>query len=158
MTVVIEPMKFVHVDRVAAIEQEVFTAPWSKQTFINEILDNSFASYFIALEDGDVVGYAGIWVVMDEAHVTTLAVTPAKHGQRIGHALLRQLLTDALSKGAERMTLEVRPSNNIAQKLYRQYGFVACGTRPKYYSDEDALIMWLDCLEDVTINKTAGRS
>ena len=55
------------------------------------------------------------------------------------------------------MTLEVRPSNNIAQKLYRQYGFVACGTRPKYYHDEDALIMWLDRLEDITINKAAGR-
>ncbi|HZK24540.1 MAG TPA: ribosomal protein S18-alanine N-acetyltransferase [Oscillospiraceae bacterium] len=146
MNVSIEPMTFFHVDKVSAIENEVYTSPWSVHAFINEILDNGFASYYVALLDEEVVGYAGIWVILDEAHITTLAVRPSFQGQGLGRQLLEHLIAEAAIKGAKRMTLEVRVSNEIAQRLYKKYGFVACGVRPNYYPDEDALIMWLERL------------
>lgn len=146
MKVSIEPMKFCHVDDVSAIEKKVYTSPWSAHAFINEILDNGFASYYVALFAEEVVGYAGIWVILDEAHITTLAVTPAWQGQGLGRQLLEHLIAEAALKGAKRMTLEVRVSNHKAQKLYKKHGFVACGVRPNYYPDEDALIMWLERL------------
>lgn len=131
-------------DRVAGIEEEVYPIPWSKNAFINEILDNGFASYYVALADGEVVGYAGIWTIVDEAHITTLAVSAGWQSRGVGSMLLEHLMARARAKGASRMTLEVRVSNVSAQKLYKKYGFVPCGLRPNYYSDEDALIMWLD--------------
>src|SRR5690606_485299 len=109
-------------------------------------IDNGFASYYVALYNKEVVGYAGIWVVLEEAHITTLAVSPKWQGKGIGKALLQHLINEADSKGAVRMTLEVRVSNLKAQELYKKFGFVVCGRRPKYYRDEDALIMWLEKL------------
>lgn len=143
MTVAIEQMKFCHVDAVAEIEKKVYKNPWTKHAFINEILDNGFAYYYVALVEGEVVGYGGIWVILDEAHVTNLAVSPAWQGKGIGKALLAHLIREAAGRGAGRMTLEVRVSNRRAQELYKKFGFVSCGIRPKYYQDEDALIMWL---------------
>lgn len=146
MSVAIEPMQLKHVDRVAAIEEEVYPSPWSKSSFITEILDNSFASYYVATENGAVVGYAGIWTILDEAHITTLAVSGEKQGEKIGCALLERIMAAAAQKGAIRMTLEVRVSNTKAQALYKKYGFVIRGIRPRYYNNEDAFIMWLDNL------------
>lgn len=146
MTVSIEPMKFCHVDKVSSIEDVVYTSPWSKYAFINEILDNGFASYFVALDSDEVIGYAGIWLILDEAHITTLAVCPQWQSKGLGRVLLAHLISVAAAKGATRMTLEVRVSNFRAQELYRKFGFVGCGVRPNYYPDEDALIMWLDKL------------
>lgn len=146
MSFSIEPMKFCHVDAVSEIEKQVFPTPWTKYAFINEIIDNSFASYYVALHHGEVIGYAGIWVVLDEAHITTLAVSPKWQGKGIGKALLQHLINEADGKGAVRMTLEVRVSNLKAQELYKKFGFKICGRRPKYYRDEDAFIMWLEKL------------
>ncbi|NLM52269.1 MAG: ribosomal protein S18-alanine N-acetyltransferase [Firmicutes bacterium] len=146
MSLSIEPMKFCHVDAVSEIEKKVYPTPWTKFAFINEIIDNGFASYYVALYNKEVVGYAGIWVVLEEAHITTLAVSPKWQGKGIGKALLQHLINEADSKGAVRMTLEVRVSNLKAQELYKKFGFVVCGRRPKYYRDEDALIMWLEKL------------
>ena len=117
MQVSIEPMKFCHVESVWAIEKEVYTSPWSRHAFINEILDNGFAFYYVALSADEVVGYAGIWVILDEAHITTLAVSPSWQGQGLGRQLLEHLITEAALKGAKRMTLEVRVSNTRAQSL-----------------------------------------
>ena len=83
----IEPMKFVHINTVAAIEQRVYASPWTMNAFVGELLENTFASYYVALIKGDVVGYAGIWTILDEAHITTLAVSPEHQGQGIGCAL-----------------------------------------------------------------------
>ncbi|NLP36590.1 MAG: ribosomal protein S18-alanine N-acetyltransferase [Firmicutes bacterium] len=146
MSITIEPMKFCHVDEVSEIEKAVYPTPWTKFAFINEIIDNGFAYYYVALNDKKVVGYAGIWVVLDEAHITTLAVSPQWQGKGIGKTLLQHVINEADSKGAVRMTLEVRVSNSKAQELYKKFGFVACGRRPNYYHDEDALIMWLEKL------------
>ncbi len=140
------PMKFCHVDRVSEIEKSIYRTPWSRHAFINEILDNEFAFYYVALAEDTVVGYGGIWVILDEAHVTNLAVSPAWQGRGIGKALLQHLIREAALLGAKKMTLEVRVSNLKAQALYRKFGFVDRGIRPNYYADEDALVMWLEKL------------
>lgn len=158
MSITIEPMKFVHVDAVAEIENAVYPTPWSKNAFINEVLDNGFAHYFVALNDKSVVGYAGIWVILDEAHITTLAVCQQEQCKGVGTLLLETLIEAAASMGAQRMTLEVRLSNTIAQELYKKYGFIQRGTRRNYYSDEDALIMWLDQLEPARKQTTGGET
>jgi ribosomal-protein-alanine N-acetyltransferase len=139
-------MRIEHVEQVVNIEQEVYISPWSKNAFVQEILDNRLASYFVALLAGTVYGYAGLWVILDEAHITNLAVRPDCRRRGIGSALLETLLMEADCKGAVKVTLEVNRSNHLAQKLYMKYGFVRRGVRPKYYNNEDALIMWLDSI------------
>jgi [ribosomal protein S18]-alanine N-acetyltransferase len=152
----IERMKLEHIDEVEAIEKTVYPSPWSKNAFLSEIKENSFASYFVALKDGRVIGYAGIWIILDEAHITNLAVHPDYQRLYIGSALLQQQIHEALANGATRMTLEVRFSNLNAQNLYAKFGFVPRGVRTRYYSDEDALIMWLDDLEHAGIKRVSN--
>jgi ribosomal-protein-alanine N-acetyltransferase len=156
LDLVIETMQVKHIDRVAAIEALVYPSPWSKSAFVSEILENTFASYFVALMDGVVVGYAGIWTILDEVHITNLAVHPDNQQQGIGRFLLECLITEALKNGVGRMTLEVRTSNYKAQKLYENYGFINRGLRPKYYNDEDAIIMWLDDIASALQKKASG--
>lgn len=146
MNVTIRPMKGCHLERVVAIEEAVCPSPWSKNAFTNEITNNSFASYYVAVSGAQVVGYAGVWIIMDEGHLTTLAVSCQWQQCGVGSLLLEHLIAEAKKRGATRMTLEVRVSNSKAQKLYKKYGFLPCGQRPNYYSDEDALVMWLDNL------------
>ncbi len=146
MHVTIEPMQICHLERVVDIEKEVYPSPWSKNAFINEIMDNGFASYWVAMIEKQVVGYAGIWTIMDEAHLTTLAVCHRWQRRGVGSLLMERLLVEAKALGATRITLEVRVSNDKAQKLYMKHGFLSSGLRPNYYSDEDALVMWLDNL------------
>jgi ribosomal-protein-alanine N-acetyltransferase len=99
-----------------------------------------------------IVGYAGIWVMTDEAHVTTIASHPDARGQGIGEFLLVALIHRSMEVGARWMTLEVRASNSVAQNLYRKYTFKEMGVRRRYYSDngEDALVMWTDALDSET--------
>lgn len=150
---VICKMRGSHIDEVHEIEKRVYPSPWSKSAFTSEVFHNSFAYYYVAVLDGKVVGYAGIWVILDEAHVTNLAVHPEYRRQGIGSMLLEYLLGEARNLGASRMTLEVRVSNTPAQELYLKYGFVPRGIRPNYYIDEDAVIMWLDDLTYVPAKK-----
>lgn len=143
---VICKMRGNHIDEVHEIEKKVYPSPWSKNAFICEVFENSFAHYYVVLLDEKVIGYAGIWVILDESHITNLAVHPDYRRQGIGSMLLECLLREAKDLGACRMTLEVRVSNTHAQELYLKYGFVPRGIRPRYYNDEDAMIMWLDDL------------
>lgn len=135
-------------DGVMEIERQSYPTPWSRQAFLAELTDNSFAVYIAARQDGRVIGYAGMWLLFDEAHVTNIAVHPDFRGRRVGHRLLSELERRAVERGVRKMTLEVRPSNPAAQRLYRQHGFVARGRRRAYYCDnrEDAIIMWKDNL------------
>lgn len=96
-----------------------------------------------------VVGYAGLWLMVDESHVTSIAVAPAYRGLGVGELLFLALIDISQEISAQYMTLEVRVSNTLAQNLYRKYGFKEAGVRRRYYSDnnEDALIMWSDPLE-----------
>ncbi len=97
-----------------------------------------------ASQPGPMVGFAGMWLLFDEAHITTIGVEPAHRGRYLGELLLGTLLDEALRRGAGWLTLEVRVSNEPAQRLYHKYGFTVQGTRRRYYSDnnEDAYIMW----------------
>lgn len=148
MQVRFESMRLEHIDQVVEIEKKSFPTPWPRQTFEFEILYNELAEYVVAVDGGRVVGYGGMWMVLDEAHVTNVAVHPLFRGRHIGRALMLELIRRAVARGARRMTLEVRPSNTVARNLYRSLGFVEKGIRKRYYQDnkEDAIIMWLEQL------------
>lgn len=134
-----------HLDQVLGIEVKSFPTPWSYRAFRFEVTENDFAFYIVAQVDGRVVGYAGMWMVLDEAHITNVAVHPDYRGSGYGRWLMTELLGRAAVLGAVKITLEVRVSNNVARKLYKSLGFAEMGFRRKYYSDnnEDAIIMWL---------------
>jgi ribosomal-protein-alanine N-acetyltransferase len=139
-------MELKDIDDVLKIEHESFTLPWSRDAFINELTNNRFALY-IVLEDGEkVIGYCGVWVIADEAHITNIALLPEYRGRKLGEALLTKVMEVAKQLGAEKMTLEVRVSNNVAQGLYRKLGFKDGAIRKGYYTDnqEDALVMWVN--------------
>jgi [ribosomal protein S18]-alanine N-acetyltransferase len=126
------------------IEKEANTAPWSEKSFRNE-LDNPDRIFLVALVQGKVAGYGGVWLVIDEAHVTTVAVAADVRGQGIGRRLMIELLNQSKAAGMTCSTLEVRASNSAAIKLYEKLGYEAVATRRKYYPDnnEDATVMWL---------------
>lgn len=140
----IVPMSPDHIDQVMVVENLSFSVPWSKNAFVEEIKNNKFARYIVAKIDGKVVGYAGMWKVMDEGHITNIAVHPEFRRSGIGSRLLEGLIDIARREYIASMTLEVRKSNIAAQKLYEKFGFAEGGFRKGYYSDngEDALIMW----------------
>lgn len=129
-------------DEVMLIEEDSFSFPWSRRSFRGEILTNRFAYYVVAKDnEGLVIGYAGVWVLYGEAHVTTIAVKSSCRNRGIGSLLLACLLRNAEEKGADKAFLEVRDSNLVARRLYERFGFEVIGKRKNYYVDEDALIM-----------------
>ncbi len=142
--VTLETMRMDDIPRVLAIEQQSFRTPWPRDAYTHELNENRLAAYLVAKTEEGIVGYGGMWVILDEAHVTTIAVDPAYRGQHIGERLLLGLIDAALGRGARWMTLEVRRSNDVAQTLYKKYGFREIGVRKGYYSDnrEDAIVMW----------------
>lgn len=147
---VFAPMEVKHLPQVLDIEQRSFPTPWSKKAFMGELRHNRFAHYYVCLLSDRVVGYAGMWVILDEAHVTNIAVDPHYRRKDLGKQLLLYLIQCTLYYGADKITLEVRPSNTGAQKLYRELGFADVGVRKGYYTDnnEDAIIMWKHLLRD----------
>jgi ribosomal-protein-alanine N-acetyltransferase len=133
-------------DQIMLVEHESFTLPWSRVAFYNELVQNQFANYIVLEVDEKVVGYCGVWIVTDEAHITNIAILPEYRGRKLGEALLRRIMDLARGNGARTMTLEVRVSNNVAQSLYRKLGFEGGAIRKNYYTDnhEDALVMWVN--------------
>lgn len=133
------------VPMVMQIERECFATPWHESAYLTEITNRS-AFYIVACIDSEVVGFAGMWIIMDESHITTLGVARDQRGKKIGELLLVSLLDEAIKRGANRATLEVRGSNEIAQNLYRKYDFIPAAIRRAYYTDnyEDAAVMWID--------------
>lgn len=131
---------------IVEIEQEAFTTPWTRGAFENELTNNQFAHYMIMDIDGEVAGYGGMWLIMEEAHVTNIAVKDTYRGRKLGERLLRELMKTSAFLGAIRITLEVRTSNYVAQNLYEKLGFRSVGVRRGYYTDnrEDAVVMWAD--------------
>lgn len=141
----IETMLPSDLEAVYRIDQLSFPTPWLESAYLVE-LSNRSASYFVARLNQQVVAYAGQWVIMDEVHITTLAVDPEYRGRKIGERLLLALLEEAILQGARRATLEVREGNRAAQNLYRKYGFHEAAIRKSYYSDngENAVVMWAE--------------
>jgi ribosomal-protein-alanine N-acetyltransferase len=141
--VVVDPMRPDDVAAVHEIERLSFNTPWPAYAFEQELKGNRLARYLVARAGDKVVGFAGVWAMVDDAHITTFGVHPDWRRQAIGRQLLLNLAELSIAIGAKRMTLEVRASNEGAQALYRAFGFDVVGRRPGYYTDdgEDALIM-----------------
>ncbi len=152
MPVTIEQMKLDDLEKVVEIEESSFTQPWSLQSFQSELANKQLAVYLVARVDGCVAGYGGVWVVLDEAHITTLAVNRNNRCQGIATMLLRGLIEKSYQRGARRISLEVRPSNERARSLYEKFGFVVKGVRKHYYFNEDGLVMFKEDLSDVERN------
>jgi [ribosomal protein S18]-alanine N-acetyltransferase len=146
-------MTFSDLPAVHAIERASFTVPWPNDAYRNELTTNRLASYVVARTDDAIVGFAGLWVMVDEAHVTTFAVDPRWRRRGVGERLLLALLDVAIARHAREATLEVRLSNMPARRLYEKYGFRPVGIRPRYYSDngEDALIMTTEPLDTASV-------
>lgn len=144
LTVHVQPMRRRHLRSVLRIEQQVYPRPWSSSLFMSELALRSTRAYYVARIGRELVGYAGLMVTLDEAHVTTIAVDPKRHRSKIGTRLLLVLVREAVERGATAVTLEVRMSNVGAQDLYRRFGFTPVGVRKNYYQEvgEDALVMW----------------
>ncbi len=138
----VRKMTLMDIDAIIRIENESFTLPWSRESYIGE-LNNHFANYLVVDYEGDVIAYGGIWVVFEEGHITNVAVDPEYRNAGVGHALMEELERVARQKKATRILLEVRPSNMSALALYRGMGYLDSGLRKGYYSDnnEDAIVM-----------------
>ncbi len=147
LTVKIKPMEKSDVDSVVLIEEKAYGQHhWSKDSFMSE-LSNELAKYFSAFnESGELIGYAGCWQILEEAHITTIAVLPQYRRKSLGEALFVTLLEQCYRDMIKYITLEVRVSNTAAISLYEKYGFKSLGVRKGYYQDnnEDALIMWTE--------------
>lgn len=131
------------IDEVVLVENDCFSIPWSKNSFIQE-LKNERARYLVATKNNKVVGYIGVWIILDEAHFTNVAVMSDFRSQKIGDKLVCEMINLCKNENVTSVTLEVRKSNIVAQNLYKKYGFNLAGIRKEYYSDnkEDALLMW----------------
>jgi [ribosomal protein S18]-alanine N-acetyltransferase len=143
------PMRRRHLRSALRIEALVYPRPWSLPLFMSELNLRSSRVYYVARVDGGVVGYAGLMLAGVDAHVTTIAVDPAWHRNRIGSRLLLNLARQAQARGARHLTLEVRVSNTAAQAMYGLFGFRPAGIRKNYYAEtnEDALIMWANDID-----------
>jgi ribosomal-protein-alanine N-acetyltransferase len=144
------PMRRRHLRSVLKIEAQVYPRPWSLPLFMSELNLRNSRAYYVARVGGTVVGYAGLMITGDDAHVTTIAVDPAWHRHKIGSRLMLALAREASDRGASHLTLEVRVSNSAAQAMYHQFGFRPAGIRKNYYveTNEDALVMWSDNIHD----------
>ena len=137
------------IDAVAAIEAATFKTPWSKESFYREVTDNACARYIVLREDGVAIAYAGVWFVLDEGHITNIAVREDRRGMGYGERVTRAMIQLAADSGMNWMTLEVRRSNEAAKRLYHKLGFIDVGYRKRYYENtEDALIMALERLPE----------
>ncbi len=140
---IVGPMRMADIAAVLEIERLSFSAPWPAFAFEQELSANRLAHYRVARLGDRVVAFGGIWLMVDEAHITTFGVHPDHRRRGVGRRLLLELAEAAIQLGSTRMTLEVRVSNEPAQALYRSFGFAVTGRRVAYYSDdgEDALVM-----------------
>ena len=135
-----------HLRRVLSIEARVYPRPWSASLFLSELAQRTSRTYLVARYEGEVVGYAGMMFTGREAHVTNIAVDPDFHVRKVGTRLLLTLVTEAIARGCEMISLEVRVTNTAAQAMYEKFGFSVAGIRKGYYieTSEDALVMVVD--------------
>ena len=155
----IEPMRLEDLGEVQRIELASFSTPWPENAYRSELMTNRLASYLVGRAAGRIVAYGGMWLMVDEAHITTFAVHPAWRRQLIGERLLLAFFDLARDRHAREVTLEVRLSNLAARRLYEKYGFRPVGLRPRYYSDnnEDALIMTTDAFGEPAFEQRIAR-
>ncbi|WP_066505781.1 ribosomal protein S18-alanine N-acetyltransferase [Abyssisolibacter fermentans] len=142
--ILVRQMNINDIDLVCDIEVKSFSTPWSKNAFVDEIESNKLSDYLVVEYQGKVVGYGGMWLILDEAHITNIAIHPNFRGKGLGNYIVEGIINRCREKNILKITLEVRESNHTAIALYKKYGFEECGKRLGYYSDtnEDAIIMW----------------
>jgi len=142
--ITIEPFKIEYLDQLYSVETDSFSIPWSKSDIEKDATQNKMSIYLVALEDNQVIGYAAMWHVVNEGHITNIAVSPNHRQKGIGTLLVNALINIAKEKEMIGLTLEVNINNTNAQKLYTKLGFKPEGIRKEYYKDtkEDAVIMW----------------
>ena len=141
------------IQRVYEIEVASFKTPWSMDAFRSEIVENTLATYIVLELDDVIIGYGGMWQIMDEVHITNVAIDVPYRGKGFSKDLMHAMIEYAVTSGFKHMTLEVRVSNQTAISLYEKLGFYSVGKRPKYYIDtgEDALVMWKSLSEVPTV-------
>jgi ribosomal-protein-alanine N-acetyltransferase len=146
MNITFRNMKEEDIPQIVAIEESSFATPWTAEAFERELNMNEYAHYVVMETEEGILGYCGLWIILDESHITNIAILPQYRGQRLGEALLQEIINKARDLGANTMTLEVRVSNEVAKKLYRRHGFQNGGIRKRYYTDnyEDGLVMWVN--------------
>ena len=144
--IIYREMETSDISSVVEIEKEVFATPWTAEVFEHEMTGNDYAHYVVAEYEKKVIGHCGMWIVLDECHITNVAVRKHMQGNGIGEALMKEAIAVCLENEVRLMTLEVRMTNITAQNLYRKLGFQDGGIRKKYYTDdhEDALVMWVE--------------
>ncbi len=146
------PMRSRDIRRVLAIEEAVYTRPWSHRLFADELAQRKTRIYRTAWIERDLVGFAGLMLIEDDAHVNNIAVDPTWQGRGIATVLLLELTRSAVDRGSRHLTLEVRVGNEPALALYRRFGMAPVGLRPNYYAEtgEDALVMWARSIDSDT--------
>lgn len=139
-----EPLRFEHLKQMAEIEREAFDQPWTENMFIPELsADNAY--YLVGVRGDEVLCYGGFHKVLDEGHITNIAVKSTERGRGFGKFLMAMLISKAREAGIKRLTLEVKSTNEVAKNMYSGFGFRVEGVRKKYYNNrDDALIMWMD--------------
>ena len=145
---VLRRMTISDVPAVHRLEEAIFSMPWSEKDFVYEMTENKVARYLVIEEAGEIIAFAGAHIILDQAHVTNIAVRQDCRGRGLGRMITRALMQYASNLGAEYLTLEVRQSNVTAQNLYTSLGFVKVNVRKRYYEDtgEDAWLMVCDQL------------
>ena len=145
---VLRRMTISDVPAVHRLEQAIFSMPWSEKDFVYEMTENKVARYLVIEEAGEIIAFAGAHIILDQAHVTNIAVRQDCRGRGLGRMITRALMQYASNLGAEYLTLEVRQSNVTAQNLYKSLSFVKVNVRKRYYEDtgEDAWLMVCDKL------------
>lgn len=159
LAVQVVPMRRRHLRSVLHIEAQVYPRPWTLGLFLSELNLHVSRSYFVARVEGQVVGYGGLMLSMEDAHVTTLAVDPGWQRHKLGQRLMVVLAREAQRRGAKNLTLEVRVSNVAAQGLYRRFGLAPAGIRRGYYveSGEDAIVMWAHGIDEPSYSERLHR-
>ena len=142
MTTSIREMTRGDIPAVAALEVEMYDQPWPPRVFFDELATDNREYLVVTNSDSGIIGYGGLLIADEDAHITTLAVAPEARGRQLGKRLMLALVDQALGVGVRHLTLEVRLSNSSARGLYELFGFAPVGRRKGYYDDEDALVMW----------------
>ena len=130
------------IDDIAYIEEECFSTPWSRKS-VAESMSHSPWRFFVAINKSRVVGYGGVYLILDEGQISNIAVLPAFRGEGLGRAILNAICEECRAEGCARITLELRKSNSVARALYESCGFISVGERPNFYSNpsENAILM-----------------
>ena len=145
----IRPLEAADIEAVLTLEVESQPQPWTEGIFNDELTAEN-RTYVVA-EDAAILGFGGVMVIGDEAHITNLLVAPDRRGEGIGRKIMLELMEAAVAEGAKHMTLEVRSQNVPGRALYGSLGFAPVGMRPGYYQDDDALILWLHDLDQASV-------